>query len=170
MSTQFVYIKKVTFLMWMYSIPQTPDGRIEKDRLHKSSLVSLVFFYYYYSLLGENCVIVFRQFRRNFSTWGCVFHCDVCNLSSNNQSVFERHIVFMGVLFFFFVFYTFCLNDKPVVTCTVWIKAIQFVTWLFFSLMGEKTENHSWQNTSWRSECFCCDIHTANTKMGGVGR
>lgn len=28
----------------MYSIPQTPDGRIEKDRLHKSSLVSLVFF------------------------------------------------------------------------------------------------------------------------------
>lgn len=48
-----------------------------------------------------------------------VFHCNVCNLSSNNQSDFERRNVFMGVLIFFFVFYTFCLNNKPVVTCTV---------------------------------------------------
>lgn len=100
---------------------------------YTSPLLSVMFVVY--SLLGDNCVIVLRQFRRNFSTWGCVFHCNVCNPSSNTQSDFERHNVFMGVLIFF-VFYTFCLNNKPVVTCTVWIKAIQFVTWLFLLFHG----------------------------------
>lgn len=155
--------------MWMYSIPQTPMEGLRKTD-YTNHLLSVLFFfnyYYYYSLLGENCVIVFRQFRRNFSTWACF-----PSTYATYQviiSLFLKGILYLWGYSLFFVFYTFCLNDKPVVTCTVWIKAIQFVTWLFLC-HGAKRLKIPVDKT--RPGCFYSagDIHTANTKGGRRGK